>query len=158
MGTTAREKSAATAPQAHPHCRRVFTPATGQVPARPLVPLCPCLSMVDGVLQTPRSGNTEHLDTEPQPISARIASRSGQGHEPRATSVCPCSPTPSWTVNIERQEHASFYVTARFCSSYAGLRCTRHKGQTSVVSLPLVSPSLANVPFPPVGSRFHAGW
>lgn len=82
--------------------------------------------MVDGVLQTPRSGNTEHLDTEPQPISARITSRSGQGHEPRATSICPCSPTPSWTVNIERQEHASFYVTARFCSSYTGLRCTRH--------------------------------
>lgn len=66
--------------------------------------------MVDGVLQTPRSGNSEPLETEPQPISARIASRCGQGREPRSASVCPCSPTPSWTVNVEWQEDASFYV------------------------------------------------
>ena len=62
-------------------------------------------------LQTPRSGDTEHLDVEPQPISACIASRCGQDFEPRSAAVCPCSPTPSWTVSVERQEHTSFYVT-----------------------------------------------
>ena len=93
--------------------------------------------MVGGVLQTPRSGNSEPLGTEPQPISARIAARRGQGRKPRSASVCPCPPTPCWTVNVERQEHASFYVICcLFLQLLPGLRRTGHKGQTPVVFLP----------------------